>query len=625
MLYVNLKLLEEPAFAWWARKSLYRRERIISKLQKRRAKKKYWRTTHKYGVRIPKSVEEALQIDKENGNHLWGDAIRKEMSKVAAAFDPRHDLDPEAIRSRRDLSLTGYQEIRCHIVFDCKIDFTRKARFCAGGHTTETPASLTYSSVVSRDSIRLAFLLAELNELDVMACDIENAYLNAPCREKIWFEGGRECGEHFGKVIVVVRALYGLKSSGASYRSYCKSTLEAMGYRDTKVDPDVYIRENAKPDGTRYYEYILVYVDDILCISHEPEKFMDGLRATFKLKDGSVGEPTIYLGANIEKYQIGDGTMRWSMSSNTYIKNSLKVVKDMLAAEGKELKTSNKTGKVPIPGKYKPELDVSDELGEELHSRYMQLIGILRWAVELGRIDIAHEVAIMSQYSASPREGHLEAVYSIFAYLSKHELSRIVFDPTVVEVDETAFNNNADWTEFYGDVAEELPRRMPTPLGKPLHMTCFVDANHAGNMVTRRSHTGILLYCNNTPIQWFSKKQSTVESSTFGSELVAMRIARDMIVALRIKLRMMGVPIVGPCDLFCDNLGVVKNTSIPESTLNKKHNAINYHAVREAAAANILRVGKEATESNLADLLTKMGHSEECRKAMFGNVLYSGA
>ena len=116
-----------------------------------------------------------------------------------------------------------------------------------------------------------------------------------------------------------------------------------------------------------------------------------------------------------------------------------------------------------------------------------------------------------------------------------------------------------------------------------------------------------------------------MESSTFGSELVAMRIARDMIVALRIKLRMMGVPIVGPCDLFCDNLGVVKNTSIPESTLNKKHNAINYHAVREAAAANILRVGKEATESNLADLLTKMGHSEECRKAMFRNVLYSGA
>jgi hypothetical protein len=91
------------------------------------------------------------------------------------------------------------------------MDFTRKARFCAGGHTTDTPAAMTYSSVVSRDSVRIGFMLAALNGLDVMACDLENAYLNAPCVEKIWFEGGLECGSDKGKVCVVVRALYGLK------------------------------------------------------------------------------------------------------------------------------------------------------------------------------------------------------------------------------------------------------------------------------------------------------------------------------------------------------------------------------------------------------------------------------
>ena len=110
----------------------------------------------------------------------------------------------------------------------------------------------------------------------------------------------------------------------------------------------------------------------------------------------------------------------------------------------------------------------------------------------------------------------------------------------------------------------------------------------------------------NAPIVWYSKRQNTVESATFGSEFVALRVCKELIVALRYKLRMFGVPIDGPTNVFCDNNGVVKNASIPESVLNKKHNAINYHAVQEAAAAGILRVGKEDGQTNLADLLTKV-------------------
>lgn len=101
-----------------------------------------------------------------------------------------------------------------------------------------------------------------------------------------------------------------------------------------------------------------------------------------------------------------------------------------------------------------------------------------------------------------------------------------------------------------------------------------------------------------------------METSTFGSELVACRICKELIVGLHYKLRMFGIPIDGPANVFCDNRGVVKNLSIPESTLMKKHNAINYHAVREAAAARILRVGKEDTATNLSDMLTKVMTSE---------------
>ena len=120
----------------------------------------------------------------------------------------------------------------------------------------------------------------------------------------------------------------------------------------------------------------------------------------------------------------------------------------------------------------------------------------------------------------------------------------------------------------------------------------FVDSDHAGKKVSCRSRSGFLIYVNTTLGQWFSKKQYTVESATFGSELVALRIARDHIVSLRIKLKMFGVPLLGPTNVFCDNNGVVLNMSIPESTLNKKHSAVNYHVVRESVAAGMLRIGK---------------------------------
>ena len=139
-----------------------------------------------------------------------------------------------------------------------------------------------------------------------------------------------------------------------------------------------------------------------------------------------------------------------------------------------------------------------------------------------------------------------------------------------------------------------------------MRISCFVDAYHADITITCQSHSGILIQVQNAPIVWFSRQRSTVERSTFGSEILALQIAKEMPVALRYKLRMFGVPIEGPCNVFCDNTGVVKDTSIPESTLMKKHNAINYHAAREAVAARILRVGKEDGLTNLADLFTKV-------------------
>jgi hypothetical protein len=118
----------------------------------------------------------------------------------------------------------------------------------------------------------------------------------------------------------------------------------------------------------------------------------------------------------------------------------------------------------------------------------------------------------------------------------------------------------------------------------------FCDAAHATDLVTRRSTTGIIFFLNGTPIHWYSKRQNTIESSTFGSEFVALKIAAEMNDALRYKLRMFGIAIEGETNGFCDNSSVVKNVTTPESTLNKKHITIAYHKVRECVAMKALHI-----------------------------------
>ena len=129
-----------------------------------------------------------------------------------------------------------------------------------------------------------------------------------------------------------------------------------------------------------------------------------------------------------------------------------------------------------------------------------------------------------------------------------------------------------EWKDFYSDAQEIMSRNMPESLGKYVAIKAYVDANHAVNMANRRSHSGIIIYVNNALIIWYSKLQNTVEASSFGSEFVAIRIPTEKIQALRYKLIFFGIPVEGPAEVFCDNMSVVKNSSIPTSVLNKRHN-----------------------------------------------------
>ena len=168
----------------------------------------------------------------------------------------------------------GYTEITCHLVFDLKLDMTRKARYVAGGHLTDVPTYMTYSSVVSRDTVRIGFLVAALNNLDILAGDIQNAFLEAPTKEKIFFYAGEEWKSDKDKAVIVVRALYGLKSSALQFRNCLAETLgNRLGFRLSLADPDLWYKPMTSKDGFEYYAYILVYVDDLLIIHKDPKVF----------------------------------------------------------------------------------------------------------------------------------------------------------------------------------------------------------------------------------------------------------------------------------------------------------------------------------------------------------------
>ena len=450
--------------------------------------------------------------------------------------------------------------------------------------------------------MRIALTIAALNGLDVLGCDIQNAYITADCRERIYTVAGPEFGLEAGKVMIVRAALCGLKSSGAAFRAKLAKVIWDMHFRPTRADPDVYLRPATKSNGDRYYEMLLCYVDDVISISTKPMDAIEGIKAVFKLKGDKAEVPESYLGGTIRKVKTDLDNECWTLSSEKYIKTAVANVEEKLAKSNQKLPTKCIT---PVASGYHPSEDTSNELNAEGLNYYQELIGILRWAIELGRVDILLEVALLSSHLALPRVGHLQQVYHIFGYLKNSPRRRLFFDPAYPKISESRFQV-FDWIDFYRGAEEEIPLDLPTPLGLEVEIHCFVDASHASDKTTRRSQSGILIFINKAPIIFYSKKQNSVETSTFGSEFTAMKQAIELLKALRYKLRMFGVPISGPANVYCDNEAVYKNVAIPSSVLNKKMHSISYHYCREAVAAGIVRVAKEDTTTNLADLFTKV-------------------
>mmetsp|Transcript_12714 Transcript_12714/g.18116 ORF Transcript_12714/g.18116 Transcript_12714/m.18116 type:complete len:403 (+) Transcript_12714:1096-2304(+) len=380
--------------------------------------------------------------------------------------------------------------------------------------------------------------------------------------------------------------------------------MEHLGFKACKADSEVWMRPAVTDDGRNYWEFVLLYVDDVLCVSNQGiDVIKNEIGHYFQIKHpDKVGPPDIYLGNKVTKVQLENGKSAWSLSSSQYVQDAVKNVEDYFITLGKTLP---KKANYPLKGDYRPTTDLTTELDSKQAAYYQSLIGVLRWIVELGRADISTEASMMSSFMTNFRVGHLEQTIHIFGYLKSYHNSEMVFDPSLPNIDEHDFGIE-DWGHsVYNGAKETLPPNAPEPKGDGFIIRQFVDSDHTGIESTRRSRTGFITYLHSAPIYWFSKRQGSVQTSTFGSEFTALKEACEYSRGLNYKLRMMGIPVNHPTYVYCDNQSVATNSSIPTSVLKKKSSSIAYHFVREGVAANKWRLSYIFTHENIADMFTE--------------------
>jgi hypothetical protein len=220
-------------------------------------------------------------------------------------------------------------------------------------------------------------------------------------------------------------------------------------------------------------------------------------------------------------------------------------------------------------------------------------------------------VTTLSRYTHIAREGHYQDLIRIFEYLHKYPSLGIKITKEIMKIDhdeETEMKTQQYLKlirTYYPDAKSEVDKDWPPPKGEPIHVSIYLDSDHAGNRKDRRSITGLILFLNKMPYRWFSKRQTCVEASTFGAEFSAVRTGVEEAIAITHTCKSLGIPLDGPIEIFCDNKSVVDNSTIPGSSLKKKHTSIAFHMCREAQTAGICILRHIPGTENPADILTK--------------------
>ena len=565
-------------------------KRLIRAVKQSRIRQVRASARYQHGFQVPRDYNDAMRLDKENGNTHWQDAMDLELTQIHE-YKVFRDTGKAKFHNGKVVTPDGFQKIRVHFVYAVKHDGRFKARLVADGHLTKEPVESIYSGVVSLRSLRMVVFLSQLNNLEIWGADVGNAYLEAYTDEKLCIMAGPEFKELQGHLLIMVKALYGTRSGGARWHDRLFDILQELKFKPSKADPDVWMRP--EPGGT-CYEYIAVYVDDLAIAAKDPEAFCNELKKKYNLKLKGVGPLEYHLGCTYKK----DPDETLAADPRRYVNKILESYERMFMEKPRK-------SRPPLEGGDHPELDTSELCDEHQTKQFQTLIGQLQWLISLGCFDIAVHVMSLSRFRAQPRKGHLDRAKRIVGYLLFLPDGAIRF--RTGEPDFSSLRDQEyDWTRtVYSGACEQIPHDIPKPLGKHVQTTHYVDANLHHDLATGKAVTAVLHFLNQTPIDAYTKRQSTVETATYGSEFVAARTAVDQIIDIRTTLRYLGVPIRDMSYMFGDNRSVVTSSTIPNSTISKRHHLASYHRVREAIAAKFISFHWKDGKSNPADILSK--------------------
>ena len=413
---------------------------------------------YQHGFQVPKDYNDAMRLDKENGNTHWQDAMDLELTQIHE-YKVFKDTGKAKFHNGKVVTPDGFQKIRVHFVYAVKHDDRFKARLVADGHLTKEPVESIYSGVVSLRSLRMVVFLSQLNKLEIWGADVGNAYLEAYTDEKLCIMAGPEFKELQGHLLIMVKALYGTRSGGARWHDRLFDILQELKFKPSKVDPDVWMRP--EPGGT-CYEYIAVYVDDLAIAAKDPQAFCNELKRKYNLKLKGVGPLEYHLGCTYKKDP--DGTL--AADPRRYVNKILESYERMF-------KEKPRKSRPPLEGGDHPELDTSELCDEHQTKQFQTLIGQLQWLISLGRFDIAVHVMSLSRFRAQPRKGHLDRAKRIVGYLLFLPDGAIRF--RIGEPDFSSLKDQEyDWTRtVYSGACEQIPHDIPKPLGimsRPLTM-----------------------------------------------------------------------------------------------------------------------------------------------------------
>lgn len=425
--------------------------------------------------------------------------------------------------------------------------------------------------------------------MQLWGTDVTSAYLQSVTKEKVYIVAGLEFKGREGHLLLIHKALYGLRSSGKRYSEFFTDIMRDMGFQKSKADNYIWMRRHDDKD-----EYISTYVDDFCIASHDPSSIIKALENDYKLKLKGIGELKFYLGC--EFFRDKDGIL--CMIPRKFIEQINEAYTKLFGVPPKHASS-------PLEKGDHPKFDSSEALGPEDIKKYQSLIGSLQWVVSLGRLDIATVVMTMSGFHIAPWRGHMERLKRICGYLQKFKHGAICFRTSAPDYSDIPIPEY-NWTyRTYGKVTEVIQGDLPEALGLPVLFTSYVDANLYHDLLTNRSLSRVLHLMNQTPFEYYTKKQSTIVRATYDSEFIAACIACDQIVENRMMLRYLRVPVAEKVYLFGDNKSVVDSSVIPHGKLHKRNTTLSFHWGREFIASGILMCTFLKGKLNPAYILTK--------------------